>query len=232
MVAQIPLEQDEHAGVFRTRAEQRERFGRRGLFVVAGGVQIVSEHLVQMPRREPLQPPQGAARPPLEHVVRRFGCRRRVPGSRQDADERQRFRFVLRFQRGPHHLLAAPHVADERVDERFGLGGPRAGEGAEVGAAVGPRRRRGQVEGEQRAAIVLRHPDQGRPGRLAGAALQGRQPVDGRHAPGVADTDPRGGILERQARGLARPDQDIGIDCRHRLDLKRSTRPIRGPKGG
>ena len=97
MSAQVPLEQDEHAGVFRTRAEQRERFGRRGLFVAPGGVQIVSEHLAQMPGREPLQPP-GAARPRLERVVRRFGCRRGVPGSRQDADEWEGLGFVLRFQ--------------------------------------------------------------------------------------------------------------------------------------
>ena len=73
--------------------------------------------------------------------------------------------------------------------------------------------------------LVDNAPDQGRPGRLVVAALQGRQPVDGRHASGIADTDPGGGVLERQARGLARPDQDLGIDCRHRSAAKRSIRP-------
>ena len=168
---------------------------------------------------EPLQP-QGAARTPLEHAVRRFGRRRRTPGSRQRADERQRFCFVLRFQRGPHHLLATPHVADERVDERIRLGGPDSGQGAEVGAPVRSRGRRGQVEGEQRTPVVLRHPDQDRPGRRVLAALQGRKPVDGRHAPGIPDADLGDGVLERQARGFARPRQDLGIDCRHRLDRK------------
>ena len=109
-----------------------------------------------------------------------------------------------------------PAAIAREKNERRSTQATRYTQRAEVWATIIPARRCVQIEGKQRAPIVVRHLDKNRPRGLFLAAFKRREPIDGRHASGISDADLRDGILESQTRSLAGPDEDFRIDGRHR----------------
>ena len=96
---------------------------------------------------------------------------------------------------------------------------------AKVGATITPWWWRGQVESEQWPAIMPCHSDQYRTCWFHLTAFQSSESVHSRYAAGISDTDLRDGIMEGQACGFARPEEDFGIHCRHRYWQQSNTRP-------
>ena len=76
------------------------------------------------------------------------------------------------------------------------------------------------MECEERAPVLLGHPDEHRTCGLLLSPLEQCEPVRRSHAAGIGDADLPDRIIECQARRRTSPDKDVGVHDRHHQHLQ------------